>query len=100
MGDLYSSTNDPLFWVHHSGIDRLWYTWQKKSDAKFKDVVASTEPYGKIGKNPKQDRKPGGITSLNSDIYMGIQAPTVRIRTLIDPLNRDGNGFLCYRYDS
>jgi hypothetical protein len=25
-----SSPADPLFWVHHANIDRLWANWQKR----------------------------------------------------------------------
>ncbi|ORX92557.1 Di-copper centre-containing protein [Basidiobolus meristosporus CBS 931.73] len=28
MGELYSP-NDPLFWIHHAYIDKIWYRWQK-----------------------------------------------------------------------
>ena len=27
-GDLYTSPGDPYFWLHHSQIDRMWWTWQ------------------------------------------------------------------------
>jgi tyrosinase len=27
-GDFYSSTNDPLFFLHHSMLDRVWWIWQ------------------------------------------------------------------------
>jgi tyrosinase-like protein len=27
MGDPYTAAFDPLFWVHHSNIDRLWNLW-------------------------------------------------------------------------
>lgn len=26
--DLFTSTNDPLFWFHHAQVDRLWSIWQ------------------------------------------------------------------------
>lgn len=25
-----SAPNDPVFWLHHCNIDRLWARWQKK----------------------------------------------------------------------
>lgn len=28
MGDIATAAYDPLFWAHHSMIDRLWYLWQ------------------------------------------------------------------------
>lgn len=92
MANLFSSTGDPLFWIHHGGIDKLWYVWQKKNETHFNDVVASTVPYGRV-KGAKM------LTSLNSEIGMGVQAPSMPIKALIDPLNRDGTGILCYKYD-
>jgi tyrosinase len=92
MENLFSSTGDPLFWIHHGGIDRLWYTWQKKNASNFHDVVASTEAYGKVAGSKK-------LTSLNSEISMGVQWPSILFKAVIDPLNRDGTGILCYEYD-
>jgi tyrosinase len=28
MGDIATAAYDPLFWAHHTMIDRLWYLWQ------------------------------------------------------------------------
>ena len=30
MFDPKTSTNDPIFWVLHANVDRMWYTWQKR----------------------------------------------------------------------
>jgi tyrosinase len=32
--DSASSPADPIFWLHHSNIDRIWATWQKKNSKK------------------------------------------------------------------
>lgn len=29
MGDIQTSARDPIFWVHHANIDRLWVVWTK-----------------------------------------------------------------------
>ena len=30
MGDPGTAAEDPIFWLHHCNIDRLWWAWQKK----------------------------------------------------------------------
>ena len=32
--DSASSPADPVFWLHHSNIDRIWAAWQKKNPKK------------------------------------------------------------------
>jgi len=32
MGDITWSANDPIFWLHHSNIDRLWASWNEAHD--------------------------------------------------------------------
>ncbi|KAL1879877.1 hypothetical protein Daus18300_001716 [Diaporthe australafricana] len=29
-GDGYNSPNEPLFWLHHGQVDRLWWIWQNQ----------------------------------------------------------------------
>lgn len=31
MNDIFYSPTDPLFWLHHTEIDRLWHEWQKNN---------------------------------------------------------------------
>jgi tyrosinase len=35
MGDPYSAALDPIFWLHHANIDRLWVTWQGAPNSTF-----------------------------------------------------------------
>ncbi|GLJ28483.1 hypothetical protein SUGI_0560320 [Cryptomeria japonica] len=38
MGSLYSSGKDPLFYSHHSNVDRMWFIWNNKLGKKnFQD---------------------------------------------------------------
>lgn len=34
MGAFYSAARDPLFYAHHSNIDRLWHVWRELNDFK------------------------------------------------------------------
>jgi tyrosinase len=29
MTDTFTSINDPLFFIHHAGLDRVWALWQE-----------------------------------------------------------------------
>lgn len=29
MGDPLTAANDPIFWLHHANIDRIWWLWQQ-----------------------------------------------------------------------
>lgn len=46
-GDMFSNsttTFDPLFWAHHSNVDRLWDAWQKKHPGLDPDNLSSILP--------------------------------------------------------
>jgi tyrosinase len=79
MSNLYSSTNHPLFWMHHAGLDRLWAQWQGENKARLQDVAVSQ------------------ITA-KSVLWMGQFPPSLAIGRTLDTQNRDGTGSLCYKY--
>ena len=29
MNDIFVSPADPLFWLHHAEVDRIWHRWQQ-----------------------------------------------------------------------
>ncbi|KIJ28356.1 hypothetical protein M422DRAFT_270357 [Sphaerobolus stellatus SS14] len=39
MGDLYNSPADPIFYMHHANLDRVWWSWQAKNlSARLADI--------------------------------------------------------------
>ncbi|KAK0462548.1 uncharacterized protein EV420DRAFT_1525493 [Desarmillaria tabescens] len=37
MTDIQTAPNDPLFWLHHSYIDYLWWKWQGNNETRIYD---------------------------------------------------------------
>jgi len=42
-GDVYVSTNDPLFFLHHGMIDRIWWLWQNYLEGEVETRVSQYE---------------------------------------------------------
>ncbi|KAH6654217.1 hypothetical protein BKA67DRAFT_564442 [Truncatella angustata] len=42
-GDIYTSPNDPMFWLHHSMIDRTWWIWQNEQPLERAFQIAGTQ---------------------------------------------------------
>ncbi|KAH7037046.1 uncharacterized protein B0I36DRAFT_313204 [Microdochium trichocladiopsis] len=52
-GDIYTSPNDPLFWLHHGMVDRAWWMWQnQKPPAERHFQIAATRT---MRNNPPSD---------------------------------------------
>ena len=89
MINVWSSINDPLFYMHHAQIDHVWWTWQNLQPQNLWAIGGPIYPNGT------------GTTTLDSPIYMSpYTAPDVKIRNVMDSLNRNGEGVLCYVYES
>jgi tyrosinase len=91
MYNTWSSINDPMFFMHHANIDRMWYIWQKSGPStRLVDVTAYTYP-----------NQTGALTNLNTVLDMGqFLAPSLPIKSVVDTLNTNGQGILCYNYES
>ena len=75
MGDPFNSVNDPLFFMHHGGMDYMWSIWQEADPKHLYDLDAS---FGRtLGEK-------AGDTMLD----MGIFAPSRAVREVADPLDR------------
>ncbi|ORY05210.1 Di-copper centre-containing protein, partial [Basidiobolus meristosporus CBS 931.73] len=71
-----TSTNDPLFWLHHAFVDKIWADWQKSDPSRFND-------YGGVG--------PGNTQARLTDSMRPFQ---VTVSSMMDT-TKPG---LCYRY--
>ncbi|KAK8117709.1 uncharacterized protein PG998_005990 [Apiospora kogelbergensis] len=41
-GDVYNSPNDPMFWLLHAGVDRVWWMWQNLAPVERAFKIAGT----------------------------------------------------------
>ncbi|KAF2400179.1 Di-copper centre-containing protein [Trichodelitschia bisporula] len=89
MMDVFTSPNDPIFWLHHGNLDRIWSIWQDAAPEKRRYDASNPASFWNTGK-----------ISLTTPIWMGFAAPDRPVRAVMDPLNRNGEGFLCYKYET
>lgn len=75
---------DPLFYLHHGNLDRIFTYWQSKDPSRLTKVGGPVAPFDYSGTN----------VTLDFKIGIGALAPTV---TLKDVLDSQGNT-LCYKY--
>lgn len=111
------SPNDPVFWLHHSNVDRLWANWQANRLA----AVPGSQPedhYPPPDQDSPFDGEPapighrlddamwpwvGGAPGYSADISPAVTAllpdfsdePAVSVREVLDPATVDELG---YRY--
>ncbi|KAL0948838.1 hypothetical protein HGRIS_008961 [Hohenbuehelia grisea] len=84
MNDRWSSPGDPLFYLHHGNLDRLWWLWQSKDLKKrLKDIS------GRTSIDP-----PFVNVTLDFKLNLGVLAPAIPIRDVMDVRNSP----LCYQY--
>jgi tyrosinase len=89
MVDVWSSINDPLFFLHHAQLDRVWWMWQSLNpSANLWAIGGRVYPNGT------------GEVTLDYPVQMSpFTAPDTTVRAVMDTLNRDGSGPLCYVYE-
>lgn len=86
--DLYTSPGDPAFYLHHSAIDRVFWTWQNMDPRNRTYVVKGPSILPGFG-DPT-----GNDTTLDTVIDMPTLAPRRTIRELLDTTG----GPFCYVY--
>ncbi|OHF02032.1 hypothetical protein CORC01_02611 [Colletotrichum orchidophilum] len=80
----FTAPNDPLFFLHHSQLDRLWWMWQQRN------LRARLSDYGETKKDKVVTQ-----ASLSDAISIGgIMAPDIHVS---DVMSTESD-LLCYRY--
>ncbi|KAF2494294.1 Di-copper centre-containing protein [Lophium mytilinum] len=85
-GDLFVSPGDPVFWLHHGMIDRVWWTWQNLDVEKRKTAISGTLT---VNNSP-----PSRNATLDDFIDLGINAGPIKIRDAMSTIA----GPFCYVY--
>lgn len=84
--DLYSSSNEPVFFLHHAMVDRVYWIWQALHPKQARDIAGTIT----IG------NRPPSRDALKSDpLNMGVNAAEITIDDALDTL---GGSPLCYIY--
>ncbi|KAH7055899.1 hypothetical protein B0J12DRAFT_656094 [Macrophomina phaseolina] len=97
IGDLYNnSPSDPLFFLHHANMDRIWWTWESKDlETRIKDISGPDTqfayPFDFYGETAYQN------ITLDYQMHVGSLSNSswVRVRDVMDIQG----GVLCYDYD-
>ncbi|KAJ8079235.1 hypothetical protein PM082_021735 [Marasmius tenuissimus] len=83
MADVYSAPGDPIFFLHHANVDRIWWEWQMADpESRLYEV------FGRTTVDP-----PYRDATLDFPLPSGL-APLIDLASVMDIRNQ----FLCYVY--
>ncbi|KAF9051984.1 tyrosinase [Panaeolus papilionaceus] len=84
MSNIYSSPGDPLFFMHHANLDRIWRKWQLSKPGRMWEVSGRSTP----------TPPPFVNVTVEFPLNMGTLGDTIPIREIMDTASRPG----CYTY--
>lgn len=87
--DLFISPSDPLFWLHHANLDRVFWSWQARKLPQRLTDMGGPVVFGDY------DYNKGGQTTLAYVLDVG----TVNAKTTVGQTMDIKGGTLCYDYD-
>jgi tyrosinase len=80
MSDIAWAANDPIFWLHHSNIDRMWASWNKAGGKNPPSAVFTNEVFTFADAEGKAVQGKVGdvleLTNLNYDYDSYIERPS------------------------
>jgi tyrosinase len=80
-----TSPNEPLFFLHHAQIDRLWWMWQQEDESRLKDYSGTASHFGEEGMRE---------VSFDDLLLMGGIAEDVKVGDVMDTRSEK----LCFTY--
>ncbi|KAI2914899.1 hypothetical protein CBS147371_6119 [Aspergillus niger] len=86
LADIDTSPAEPMFWLHHAQIDRVWTIWQGLDPAKRRNSIWGTSTRG--------DDPPSANMTLDDSLDFGFISQPLRFADLMNPLS----GPFCYYY--
>lgn len=87
LEDFHSSPNDPVFYIHHAMIDRIWTAWQYMDREARQDAIYGTST---LNNSP-----PSADMTLQDSLPFGLVTESPVLGDLMDTLK----GPYCYRYE-
>ena len=87
MQDFHSSPNDPIFFLHHAMVDRVWAIWQALDSESRQNAIFGTETLN--NSPPSRERE------LTDSLAFGFAGQNEIFGTLMDTMG----GKFCYRYE-
>jgi tyrosinase len=85
-GDFMNSPADPVFWLHHSNVDRIFWIWQ--------NLDLTNRLFAVGGTHTVFNQPPSANTTLDEYLDMGVLAPALTIRNVSNTMD----GPFCYIY--
>lgn len=76
---------DPIFFLHHGQIDRIWWSWQRYSEDRPRQYNGKSRDDSSAEGMLTDELEFGGLLSSSP--------------TIAEVMDTEG-GILCYRYDS
>lgn len=88
MGNVITSPNDPIFWLHHGYVDYIWWKWQGDNETRIHDLEG-------IGYETQREPDTGYVeTTADTVLYLYDVLPNATVGDMSDTKR----GFLCYTY--
>ncbi|KAK7984514.1 hypothetical protein PG989_011916 [Apiospora arundinis] len=85
-GDFFNSPNEPLFWLHHGMVDRVWWIWQNQKPVERAFQVDGTRTMN--------NKPPSDNATIEDTFDMGYNGGEVVIKDLVSTVA----GPYCYIY--
>ncbi|GFN11514.1 tyrosinase family protein [Aspergillus tubingensis] len=85
--DLFTSPTDPVFFLHHAQVDRMWTLWQARDPAARQYALNGTQTLENVPPSPE--------LTLDDQITFGPLGKNYTTRELMDV----AGGPFCYRYE-